>query len=548
VFEASGSKTIVDNAIQLEFAEFNPPVVAPPASAVVASLDQQLFKALATPPVVSSASAVVTASMPRAATLDGAAEVRAAQGDPTQMSTALVVDFQAQRTVAGLTAPANVTILTVAPWLGTKFDDPAHVEITPSGGGNTVTFNELQTERLLVTVDSKVTPAAFAKGSVMIPTPPSNLELLVNGTRAWFNAGPATESPYTVDIAAPVAAAAASGQDVVLTLRAATPAHLELKGQAALLKRYLVAFPEGAVRTVDASSEGVHPLSLPISTKAATDQSGKGPESWLVQSVVLDISAKIPPIRVQPPDGPTISTDAELVLDPDHALVVKLPPATTAGLSALTGVRLLVSVRATGAELAGTLRANKKVAVGADTRDEPADPLPKAALGPATLTAADAPGWIDLALKAPHRLAGSEIVWLELQVARGSIVWKLATPHTDANTNAELRRRTSSGTYVELSTLADTPGGYSGALRVVGQEKPNDPLAAVQVAVAGKTESVSGVPTQAGATMILGLTQPGVAPSPIGDDFDIPLELTISTPGSYAISAAELRYKQPSEG
>jgi hypothetical protein len=48
--------------------------------------------------------------------------------------------------------------------------------------------------------------------------------------------------------------------------------------------------------------------------------------------------------------------------------------------------------------------------------------------------------------------------------------------------------------------------------------------------------------------MILGLTQPGVAPSPASDDFEIALELTISTPGSYAITAAELRYKQPSEG
>lgn len=556
-FETSGSMTIVGNAVELEIDELAPRAVSPPtATTVVASVEQTLFDKLTTPPFVSKAFATVTASMPPAANLAGAAEVRASQGDPKARSQTLIVDFQGQRTVSEIAGPDNVTIQSVAPWLGTKFDDPTTMSITP---GAAVTFKEIQTERLLVTLASPILPADFAQnGSVVIPTPPSNLELLVNGTRAWFSAGPAVGDPFTakVDISGPVSTAAATGQ-AVLTLRAAEPAVLTLAGTATLLNRYLVAFPEGVVRTVDAPSEGVYPLSLPISALATTDQPDPsatpplpdtGPGTWLVRQVVLDVSAKIPAIRVQPADGPQISDEAELVLDPDHALVVRLLPAATGVLAAVTGVRLLVTAGADGAELAGTLRSNKVV----NGKDEPGDPLPKGALGPVTLQATAAtppaaPGWIDLALTTPHQLTAGEHVWLELQVARGSLVWKLAEVSGSDADNAVLRRRTSSGKYVELTTFGDVEN-YAAALRVVGQERPNDPLAAVQVAVAGGSDTVAGVPTQGGTTLILGLTGPGFAPTPIaggGGDLEVPLELTISTPGSYAITSAELQYTQP---
>jgi hypothetical protein len=240
-FVAVGSKTIVDNAVEFKFDRFRPAAVTPPTpSAVVASVEQTLVKALPTPPAVSKASADITASMPPAATLAGAAQVRAAKGDPSAASATLIVDFQAQRTVSELVAPSGATIKSVAQWLGTKFDNDHPLTITPTGGGNAVSFQEVQTERLLVTLASAVAPATFAQGgSVVIPTPPSNLELLVNGTRAWFSAGPAVGSPFTatVDITDAVAAAAATGQAVVLTLRAAAPAALTLAGKADLLKR-----------------------------------------------------------------------------------------------------------------------------------------------------------------------------------------------------------------------------------------------------------------------------------------------------------------------
>lgn len=528
-FEVTGSKTFVSNERQLIASISRPGVVSPPTpTTIVASAEQTLVPKGPAAVAVQEAHAAITASMPPAATLAGAAQVRANPGD----SKSLVVDFQGLRTVTELAAPSGVTITNIQAWLGTKFDDKT-VAGFPDGGAQGVAFEELQTERLLVTLDSNTTPAAFATGSsVVLPTLPSNLELLVNGTRAWFQAGPIKSAHFsaTIDLTAAVTAAAASGDAVVLTFRADAPASLTLDGSAQILQRYPVVFPEASARTVDAPAEGVYPLLLPVQGSATTSP-------WYVRRVLVDVSAKLPATRVLPPDGPHLTGDVELVLDPDHAIVIRLPTTAVSSLGTLTGVRLPVVVDAAGAELAGTLR-------GAAANGEPGDPLPKGALGPVTLqpsTTSD-PTWIDLALTAPHALKSSDVVWLEVQAARGTVVWKLATPPAHAGDDAPLRRRTPSGSYVALSTLASLP--YTGALRVVGQEKPNDPLAAVIVSATGSGASgtVAGVPTQGGTTLALVLDPPVTFAAPTTGDADFSLDLTISAPGSYAITSAELQY------
>ena len=536
-FAVAGSKTVVENFESISYRR----VTVPPATSSVSSVQVTLIPALPTPPFVNQATVALTAAAPARATLASVAQVRAAQGDAGSSSSSLVIDFQAQRTVSELDGP--VAIHSVAPWLGTKFDDP----VTGLDGKDStaVTFPELQTERLLVQLGSAASPATFAaQGAVVIPTPPSNLELLVGGTRVWFNAGPAVGAgggafAQTVDVTDAVFAAASAGQlPVVVTLRASVPGLLTLTGSADLLQRYPVAFPEGVAWVVDAPSEGVYPLSLPISAASIAPDTGV---DWQVERVVLDVSAKIPQTRVLPADGPELSGDAELVLDQDHAFVVRLPPADTGRLAVLSGVRLPVSVGTDGAELAGTLRGG--------TATAPGDPLPKGQLGPVTLQPpagpSSGPTWIDLTLTTPLKLADSAVVWLELQAARGTVVWSLAEPQADPDGDALLRRRTSSGTYVALSTVTGVPT-YAGALRVVGQGKPNEPLPAVVAAVAGDTTSkpVAAVPTPDGTTIVLGLSAPAATAAVAGgSDRELPLELTISTPGSYAVTSAELQYK-----
>lgn len=525
-FELSGSKTLVSNDIQIVAFLSQPGVVSPPdASTVAAEATQTLVTKAQQPVAVLSAQAVIGASMPAAATIAGAASVRV---NPGSNGTVLVLDFQGLRTITELAAPPGFIITMVNAWLGTKFDTKA-VQGFPDGGGRGVAFQELQAERLLVTLNKAIDPAAFASGgSVVLPTPPSDLELLVNGTRAFFQKGPIKGSSFskTVDLTDAVAAAVVAGGDVTVAFHAAAPAALTLAASAELLQRYPVVFPEAAARTVDAPTEGVYPLLLPV-------QPGALPTTGVhVRRVLLDVTAKLPATRILPADGPTLSADAELVLDPDHAIVVKLPTAVTGSLGTLTGVRLPVVVDAAGAELAATLLA-------ATASGEPGDPIPKGALGPVTLqppTTADTT-WIDLALTAPHKLRSNETVWLEVQAARGSVIWKVATPPADDDEAAPLRRRTSSGRYVPLSTLDEVP--YTGALRVVGDERANDPLAAVLVSAAAAPTSgtVAAVPTPAGTAMALVL-DPAVSFA----DSNFELDLTISAPGSYAITSAELQY------
>jgi len=526
-FEIAGSKTVVSNTTVLYAYLVEPGVVsAPSASSVVGSLDQKLVDAAQQPVAVQSAQATITASMPAAATLAGAAQVRV---NPGSQNKTLVLDFQGLRTITELAAPSGVKITNIQAWLGTKFDDKS-VAGFPTSGGNAVAFQELQAERLLVTIDKAVAdPAGFAAASsVVIPTPPSDLEVLVNGTRAFFQPGPIAQPQFAaaVDLTEAVTAAVAAGGDVIVTFRASAPASLSLAASAQLLQRYPVVFPEAAARTVDAPTEGVYPLLLPVQSAALVDP------PWAVRRVLVDVTAKLPATRVIPADGPALTTDAELVLDPDHAIVVRLPTSATASLGTLSGVRLPVAVDATGAELAGTLR-------GATEDGEPGDPIPKGALGPVTLQPSADATWIDLALAKALPLETDQTVWLEVQAARGSAVWKLAVPPAIEADAAPLRRKTSNGRFVALSALTGLP--YTGALRVVGQERANDPLAAVLVSATGAAASgtVAGVPTQAGTAMALVLDPPV---SLEAGDADFSLDLTISAPGSYAITAAELQY------
>jgi hypothetical protein len=540
-------------------------VVSPQASTSVSSVQVTVVPAQATPPFVAQATANLTAAAPGLTALAGVAQVRASQGDPTASSTGLVIDFQTQRTVSELYAP--VAIQSVYPWVGNQFRRQQVANVQGRGTGH-VSFDELVTERLLVSLASATDPATFTAGAtVAIPTPPANLELLVGSTRVWFNAGAAIGDQggsfsKEIDVTDAVRTALSGGQlPVVLTLRSSTPGQLTLTASADLADRYLVAFPEGPARTVDAQTEGVYPLKLPISAATIASQSGANDlaaagqeiDTWQVTAVVLTVKARIPNTRVVPADGPQPSQAAELGLDQDHAFIVQLPPGSIGRLGELSGIRLLVSADgrgsgASGAELGGTLRGKN-----ASNPSTPGDPLPKGQLGPVRLgpgaQGAPSPDWIDLKLATPHQLADGDVVWIELQTASGQLVWSLAQPQADPQDDALVLRRTASGGYVGLPTLKPGDPPWAGAIRVVGSEKANDPLPALVAGVHGDTVTtpVACVPTQAGVTIVLNLNTPTSPQQVAGSsDRELQLDLTISTPGSYAVSSAELRYKQAS--
>jgi len=491
--------------------------------------------------IVLRATYTITAKAAGLVTIGSVAQVREAKGNE------LVVDFQGMRTVDRVQAPKPISSIT--PWAGTQFDGRSAI----SNGSTAVQeFTEIQTERLLVSFTGAVSADALAaQGSATVLTPPADLELVVDGTRAWFNAGPARPGgsegdpaafQTTVDVTAAVAAAVAAAKpdadgnvEVDVVLNSSVPGQLTLAAAVQFQRTFVVAFPEGDARVIEAGAEGVYELLLPLPDAA---------EQWQIHEVRATVSAALPPLRVLRPDGPTISGDAELVLDADHSVLVGLPPASLAQLETLSAVRLIVGVDQGGAELAGVLRA--------DAGGAPGEPLKQGQLGPVTLAAGelDHPAWTTLALAKEHKLAPNERLWLGLQLARGRLSWPLAVPApppADARAlpaDAPLRRQLPNGAFRPLSSAGDV-ATTAAAIRVAGEAPDGSPIEALELVVAGREVGLAFTPTKDGAAVTIGLEHPLTkteTPAAFDATGALRLQLTTKTPGSFSFAAVRIAY------
>jgi hypothetical protein len=493
---------------------------------------------------VKRARATVTAGPSGYVTIGGVAQVRDSSG------TDLVVDFQGMRTVDRLTAP--VAFSAVRPWAGTQFAFSSPVDATSADQS----FTEIQTERLLVTFAGFLSADQLgAQGSVRVLTPPADLELLVNGTRAWFNAGPAKpggdpDDPAayrtTVDLtdavtAAVTAAPASEDVKVEIVLRSSVPGRLSFEAPIQFQLTHAVSFPEGSTRVVDAEEEGVYPVPLPLPPEAT---------GWSIHEVQMTVAGSLPPLRVLEPDGPVPSEDAHLVLDPDHAVLVGLPAAGLARLATLTAIRIPVGVDPAGAELAGVLRA--------DANGAPGDPLPQGQLGPVTLAGGDLErqAWTTLPLGKEQRIAPGEALWAGLQLARGRVSWPLAIPAGPPappalSPDAPLRRQLPNGAFRPLSPAGDVPTSAA-TIRLAGEAPSGTPIPALEVDVAGTASGVSFTPTADGDAVVIGfeppLTKAGT-PSAFGDQTGtaLALRLTTRTPGSVSFADVRIAYTEDTE-
>jgi hypothetical protein len=486
--------------------------------------------------VVRQAVVTVTAGPVGTAFVGDVAQVRPAQGGDED-SDSLVVDFQGLRTVSQVASPGLPRIRLVQPWLGTGFDDASLVD----GASEDHSFNEILTERLLLVLERPVAPADLARlGKVTVPTPPADLELSVNGVRAWFNAGPAKPSAGAagfradVDVTAAVAAAVASGAvPVQVTLRSSIPGKLAFQVELDYLKTHPVVFPEGIARMLEAEAEGELALSLPLPPESA---------EWSIHAVEVTVTATLPPVRVVPPVGPPVSGEAELALDPDHALVVRLPTGSTGQLATLAAVRLPLRVGEQGGELAGTLYA--------DADDLPGEPVRGGALGPVQLEPgsadATAPAWVTLPLADPVEVTPGEELWLGIQPVRGSAVWPLGVAAADPALAAPLRRRAPNGIFKPLSAV-DGVVTDAGVLRLAGEPPPNAPVHALAVRVDGSAEVVELTPTPEGVTASLRFATAVDGSDAVAVvDGALQLRLTARTPGRFSFGSARVAYTDDS--
>jgi hypothetical protein len=244
------------------------------------------------------------------------------------------------------------------------------------------------------------------------------------------------------------------------------------------------------------------------------------------------VDTKISLERVAPAEGPTLTGDAELVLDADRAVAVRLPAAQLARFTSLNGVRLPVVVEQGSAELVGVLRADLGGAAG------PGAPLEGPSLGPITVEArarAEGAQWITLAPAKPRRLAPGAGLWLVVQASRGQAVLRVSIPAA-APANP-LWRGLPDGPFKAVPALPGAwPQGLDGAIRLVGEAVPDQPIPALQVWVSGSSRGVEFTPGSEGVVMNLDVTArpPGTV---------LPLIVVASTPGVYRFRDVEVIYR-----
>ena len=494
-----------------------PPIVISPVS-TPSSGEVVVDLAVPTGAVVTQVNATITADAPGHTNIGGIATVRASSGEPTSSSDEIVIDFGGLRTVASLRLPGSVSIDDITPWVGTKFEG----NVTRIGTGSWVDFRELQTERLLVNVDDPISPAAVAAdGKVTTTTPPADLELTVGATRAWQRPGPAPEGfTETVDVTAAVQAAVDVGTPldddgnvaVRMTLRARVPGDIGLElGTPGYLRTHTVDFP-GPTTTVRFAEEGRQTVPLPLPV---------GHEAWSVHQVLATVSAEdTGPVRVLPPIGPSTSTVAELVLDPDRRLCVRLPDAALDRFRLLHGIRLLLSPGSTGIELGGSMLGG--------TATEPGEPIPEVVMTPVSVAPSSGPTWVSLLFGQPVAPLVDETTWIALSVARGDAVVALAQPAALPTEDALLRRIAPNGVahppstaLLERTTPSEAPVTLRTdlvALRVVGEAPDNAPITLVEVDLVGgalistvspSTISLALDPPQLRAPLTIQLTATG---------------------------------------
>ncbi len=447
------------------------------------------------------------------------AEVRTAQGGSTT-SRELVVDFQTLRTVSAI-GSSNIgdalRIRSVTPWLGTQFaDSPAFTVAAGDSGLATVSFTEIQTERLLIVLDDEVAPAEFAAETVIeLPSPPADLDLTVAGRSAWRHAGAVRAGAagwsdtyrQTVDVTAAAQAAIDAGlTSIPVVLTAGLPGDLDVAvAEKEFLRVHPVAFTEGPARIVAATVEGTHTLPIPVPAEAA---------DWTLHQLVATIQAETGEERIFPAVEPVVSGDFLLTLGPDRAALLRVPAEWLDRFELVSGLRVPLTVGAEGAEIGGLVQE--------DAGGEPQAPLPAAVLGPVPIGPAGpgaAPAFVTLPLARPIEPPAGRPLWFALHVARGQVTLPLASP--DGTPAVAVRTGPPGGPYRPLPILPDAaPAGLGGVAHLVGTPPGAAPVPALEIVTGEDLPNGAVTPSRDGVVALLDL---GGTPGPADGELAVPL-------------------------
>ncbi|HEX4964772.1 MAG TPA: hypothetical protein VF173_28425 [Thermoanaerobaculia bacterium] len=434
-------------------------------------------------------------------------------GQLRQQGASMVVDFGVLRTVAGVGVldASKIQIVGVRQWMGTAFAD-SPVAGSTQGGPAVLFASQIRTERLQIDLAS--TNEASDALLLQLPDLPADLELRINGgapvwtapgpviagSRGWSAAGASGLASQQVDLAAALNAVLAdptadiaTGVDLHVVLAARVPGALaidppENAGEGVL---YLaqVTLPPGAEQ-VSFSEEGLKAVPLPLPLP---------PWVQSVETVKLTLAAKLPPERAVPPLGPDAEPVAagssmplaEMALDPERAAVVAFPALDPQryALGELVAVRLPLRAGAGGAEV--------RVLLLAGGGGQPGAALPGAVSKPVELSAAspaDGDVWSTFAFPQAIPLDPAQPPFVAILVTRGQVRWAF----TGDAVAGEVRFGSPDGPWQRLPGTIPVQGGR---IRLVGHAPAGQPVAPLEVGLAGGAARVPVTPVPKGVTV-----------------------------------------------
>ncbi len=478
--------------------------------------------------LVDAATATVSARAPGRTPLSGIAQVRSTGDDPAASANSLVLDFGGFATLSGLDLPVGVS--SVLTWTGAAFAALTGVSIS---GGQAAFAGEVMTTKLLVNLDRAASPATVQnEGFASLPAVPTGMSLTVDGATVW-RADPAlilakgsAEAGADVDITTFLRAAIGAADRVVpVGLQVDQPAVISVRVEAPLLLTHDVDL--GVVPpSVVADEEGDHDVTLTLPAAAG---------SWRVHHVIAGIDADPPDERVLPEVGPPRSDTYALTLAPGNPLLVRLAAAPLRRLGVLCGVRVPVLAGADGAELAGVL-------LTGDPSLAPGAPLDGGVLAPLILPAPQRlappgpPEWVTLALAKPVPTpTDDDVLWLSLQVARGTVDLAVAAPGASAADDASVFRLDPTGVVVALSHARAAPPPL-GSVRLVGTppEQAPVPPARLLLGADAAADVVPGTPVT---------LSPATPVTPVAGA-SLTLTLRVAAPATYGVQTVRLVYEE----
>ena len=472
--------------------------------------------------------------------LGDVAEVRAGEN-----AGEFVIDFQAMRTVSGVAynAPsgsgASPIVNSVRVWTGTAFSDTAIAKDTPNAR---LSLGEQFTERLLVAFGNSAGLTADLlreNGTVNVPSPPSEIELKINDRVVWAHPKAVKLDETGVfaeeaNITSALTEALESGAwPISVTLTSGVPCLMTLSNQIAYQRRHAVELPGGnLVANVEAVGEQAVAIPLP-----------DGNADWSVHEVVLTVSADLPAIRTLPADPPRFSKTARLALDPDHIVILRIPPSLRKRFRRVERLSLPLEVTGDGGEITAVFYGG--------TADAPAAEPTGVTVPPVKLEAADGVRWIDLPLSEAISGEGGGEFWLEVNLTRGqALLFPAATDDpAEAVSETVVMRGVAGGPWKPFQVvLGGNPVEIHGALRLSGTPfSPADVPAAVPF-IEGANDSFPGfTPERNGTEHSLAPTEPTTSASGGITGNALNLRFRFQVPGTYRITEAVVFYTLGSE-